>query len=49
VKNRPPTVIIYRDPLFAPANPFGSRFAIWYRLFRTEKTPLGVLEIYRRR
>jgi hypothetical protein len=48
-KNRPPTVIIYRDPLFAPANPFGGRFAVWYRLFRTEKTPLGVLEIYRRR
>lgn len=47
--NRPKTVIIYRDPLFVAANPMGSRFSDWYRLFRIEKTPLGVLEIYRSR
>lgn len=47
--NRPMTVIIYRDPLVYPVNPMGPRFREWYTLLRTEKTPLGVLEIYRRR
>jgi hypothetical protein len=48
-RNRPPIVIIYRDPLFVPANPMGSRFTKWYHLIRTEKTPLGALQIFRRR
>ena len=48
-KNRPLTVIIYRDPMFAPANPIGNRFKLWYRLLQTKKSPLGVLEMYRRR
>lgn len=48
-ENRPRTVIIYRDPLFVPANPMGDRFDEWYELIQTEKTPIGVLEIYRSR
>lgn len=46
---RPTTVFIYRDPLFDPVNPMGARFPEWYELSRIEKTPLGALEIYRRR
>jgi len=47
--NRPMTVIIYRVPLVDSVNPMGPLFGEWYTLLRTEKTPLGVLEIYRRR
>ena len=43
------TVIIYRVPLVDSVNPMGPLFGEWYTLLRTEKTPLGVLEIYRRR
>jgi hypothetical protein len=48
-EHRPPLVMIYKDPAFTPANPFGPRFEEWYALSDTLKTPLGVLEIYRRR
>jgi hypothetical protein len=47
--HRPPIVIIYRDGYFTPANPIGARFAQWYALAQTEKTPIGTLEIYHRR
>jgi hypothetical protein len=47
--NRPTIVVVYEDPYFQPVNPFGPRFAEWYRLISRERTPLGELSIFRRR
>jgi hypothetical protein len=47
--NRPAIVVIYEDSYFQPVNPFGPRFTEWYRLASRERTPLGVLSVFRRR
>lgn len=47
--NRPAIVAIYTDAYFQPINPIGPRFDEWYELVQRDQTPLGVLDIYRRR
>jgi hypothetical protein len=47
--NRPAIVVIYEDSYFQPVNPFGSRFAEWYRLVAQERTPLGMMSIFSRK
>jgi hypothetical protein len=47
--NRPDIVVIYTDPYFEPANPFGSGFDGWYREFTTLKTPDGLMVVYTKR
>jgi hypothetical protein len=47
--NRPAIVVIYEDSYFRPVNPFGSRFAEWYRLVAQERTPLGTMSIFSRK
>jgi hypothetical protein len=45
---QPLFVLIYRDPYFAPSNPI-PRFGIDYALVEEMQTPLGQIEIFRRR
>jgi hypothetical protein len=47
--NRPTVVAVYADAYFTPVNPFGSSFDEWYELADQERTPLGMLSLFRRR
>ena len=48
-RHRPETVVVYRDRYLDPVNPMGARFGEWYALQSTTPTPIGTLELYRRR
>jgi hypothetical protein len=47
--NRPSLVLAYKDPYFPFINPFGPDFEKWYAQKASLPTPLGRLEVYRRR
>jgi hypothetical protein len=47
--NRPSLVLAYKDPYFPFINPFDPDFEKWYALESSLPTPLGRLEVYRRR
>jgi hypothetical protein len=49
LKNRPSLVLIYRDPYFPLVNPFDPDFETWYAPQASLPTPLGQLEVFRRR
>jgi hypothetical protein len=49
-EHRPELVVFFRHPTFLrPYNPMQQHFAAWYESVAVVKTPVGELDVYRRR